>query len=132
MQRTTSFEPILCNLCVEETRSFYREDCEKCEMVTCNDCLCDYTEVLFNKKWCYDCYDEWFTSLNLLEKQEVYNKLVEMGLMSICNICNIFINNNMINTCSSIYCIQEFERERNRLENNTSPKCVIDIIYLHD
>ena len=132
MQRTTSFESILCNLCVEETRSYYREECEKCEMVTCNDCFSDYAQVLFNKNYCYDCYDEWFTSLTLLEKQSVYSRLVEMGLVNICKICNIVINNMMVNTCSNINCVQEFERTRNRLENNSSPKTVIDINYLDD
>jgi len=51
MQRTTSFEPILCNLCVEETRSYYREDCEKCGWVTCNDCLSEDVLIVFNKRW---------------------------------------------------------------------------------
>ena len=55
-----------------------------------------------------------------------------MGLINICKICNLVIHNMMVNTCSNINCVQEFERTRNRLENNSSPKTVIDIIYLDD
>ncbi len=49
-------EPILCNCCWEETRSFYRNQCELCKNDTCFTCL----QVLYKKKTsiqiCNECF----------------------------------------------------------------------------
>ena len=126
MQRTTSFEPILWNLCVEETRSYYREECEKCGFVTCNDCLSEDVLIVFNKRWCYECYDNWFNRLSLLEREELLNKFIYLGLMNSCEICGTCIQSSYV-VCSSFSCIMEYQRELNRIENNKSPRSVIEI-----
>jgi|MDSZ01.2.fsa_nt_gb hypothetical protein len=128
MQRTTS-NPILCNLCVEETRSYFREECERCGCITCNDCLSEYIFCVFKENWCYECYDIWFNRLSLTEKDELFEKLVDLGLMNMCEICGTSIDSNYI-VCSSISCIREYEREISRLENNYSPNSVTNIINL--
>ena len=133
MQKSSSFNSVLCNLCVEETRWYFREECEKCGCITCNDCLSEDMLGLFNEKCCYECYDIWFNRLSLTEKDELFNKLVDLGLMNKCEICGTRINSSYI-ICSSIYCIREYEREieRERLENNFSPVSVTNIINLDD
>ena len=127
MQRSSSFNSVLCNLCVEETRSYYREECEKCGCITCNDCLSEDISVVFNEKWCYECYDTWFNKLSVIERYELFDKLVYLGLMNKCEICGTGINLSY-KVCSSINCIREYEREI----NNKSPKSVMDIIYLNN
>ncbi len=54
MQRSTSMEPILCNCCWEETRSFYRNQCYLCKNDTCFSCLENLYKT--NIQICKECF----------------------------------------------------------------------------
>ena len=118
MQRTTSFEPILCNVCVEETRGFYRNKCDYCENYTCYECFDNDIKEYLNKYICLSCYEEWF---NIQESNIKIEIMLIKEILVRCRYCGNIWDGNGECTC---YLVTLDNLNENLSDRSNSPLSV--------